>query len=86
MTSGLDPISTNNADTERTQVIALAGKIAYVFRSDDVTANDFKALLEASGFTVQLIPLATVLATNFSVFDLVNIADDTGTLNEWPRR
>ena len=83
-TSGLDPISSNNADTERTEVIALAGKIAYVFRSDDVTANDFKALLEASGFTVQLIPLPTVLATDFTVFDLVIIADDTGSLNEWP--
>ena len=63
---GPDPISSNNADTERTEVIALAGKIAYVFRSDDVTANDFKGLLEANGFTVQLIPLAAVLATDFT--------------------
>lgn len=79
-----DPNTKNNQDTERTTVIELKGKIAYVFRSDTVTAAAFKALLESKGFTVQLVPLPTVLATNFAPFDGIMIADDTGSLDGWP--
>ncbi|MBW7884799.1 MAG: hypothetical protein H3C34_19595, partial [Caldilineaceae bacterium] len=60
------------------------GKIAYVYRVDTGTANAFKALLEGKGFTVQLVPMPTVLATDFTQFDLVIIADDTGDLSQWP--
>ena len=59
-------------------------KIAYVFRSDTPAAAQFKALLEANGFTVALIPLPAVLTTDFAVFDLVIVAHDTGYLDEWP--
>lgn len=83
--TGTDPISANNSSTERTRItVPLTGRIAYVFRSDNVTAGQFKALLEGNGFTVVLIPLAEVLKRDFSEFDLVIIAHDTGYLNEWP--
>ncbi len=62
-----------------------SGKIAYVYRIDAPTAGNFKTFLESRGFSVQLIPMATVLATNFSGFDLVIIADDTGNLSQWPQ-
>ena len=81
----LDVTPGDNTDVVRTAIEGVSGKIAYVFRLDDVTANDFKTLLESRGFTVQLVPLPTVLATNFAVFDAIMIADDTGDLNEWPQ-
>jgi hypothetical protein len=61
----------------------LQGKIAYVFRNDDVAANAFKTLLDGRGFSTTLVPLGAVLATDFSAFDLIIIADDTGSLNSW---
>jgi hypothetical protein len=61
-----------------------AGKIAYVFHSDVVTATEFKGLLQANGFTVTLIPLPSVLGVDFAAFDLVIVAHHTGYLDEWP--
>lgn len=80
-----DPNLQNNEVREPTTIEKLGqhGKIAYVLKSDDVTANDFKLLLESRGFTVQLVPLGVVLTTNFAQFDLIIIADDTGSLNSW---
>ena len=59
--------------------------IAYVFRSDTAIAAQFKTLLESDGFTVELIPLAEVLKADFTVFDLVIVARDTGYLDRWPQ-
>jgi uncharacterized repeat protein (TIGR01451 family) len=59
------------------------GKVAYVFRGDDVTANAFKALLEANLYSVELITLREVLSKDFNQYQLIIIADDTGDLNEW---
>lgn len=58
-------------------------RIAYVFRGDTVTANDVKSLLDSKGYTVDLIPLGSVLSTSFSVYDLIMIAEDSGDLNTW---
>lgn len=82
--TALDPILANNTSTERTTIGPPAGRIAYVFRSDTVAANQFKMLLESNGFTVALIPLPAVLTTDFALFDLVIVAHDTGYLDEWP--
>ena len=79
-----DPDLSNNTDTERTKIVDLAGKIAYVFRRDTFTANQFKTLLQGKGFTVDLIQLPAVLGTDFNPYDLIIIADDTGDLNQWP--
>ena len=78
-----DPDPINNQAVAPITVVGLHGKIAYVFRHDIATANDFKNLLTPKGFTVQLVPLGNVLATNFGAFDLVIIADDTGSLSNW---
>lgn len=61
----------------------LSGKIAYVFRSDTATATDFKTLLESRGFTVHLIRCPAVMATDFTQFHEIIIADDTGHLDNW---
>jgi uncharacterized repeat protein (TIGR01451 family) len=60
-----------------------SGKIAYVYKRDTATAGAFKGLLEGNGFTVQLVPLSVVTSTDFTAFNLVIIADDTGSLDTW---
>lgn len=61
----------------------LRGKIAYVYWGDTADAVSFYNLLTENGYTVTLVPLGDVLATDFSVFDLTIIADDSGELNSW---
>ncbi len=59
------------------------GRIAYIFKESTVDAVDFETLLESNGFTVDLIPLASLLATNLNPYDLAIIATDTGHLGSW---
>ena len=59
------------------------GKIAYVFRGTTADATSFYNLLVTNGYTVTLVPLGDVVATGFSTFDLILVADDTGSLNDW---
>ncbi|MCU0491737.1 MAG: hypothetical protein MUD01_09120 [Chloroflexaceae bacterium] len=60
-----------------------SGKIAYVYRGNAADANSFKALLEGAGYSVTLVPIPTILATDFAQFDLTIIADDSGDLGTW---
>ena len=60
-----------------------SGNIAYVFRGNSVDATSYYNLLTAHGYTVTLVPLSSVTTTDFSVFDLVLIANDSGDLNQW---
>ena len=59
--------------------------IAYVFRGNKDDAASFYNLLTGAGYTVDLIPLSAITAAApiFSVYKLIVIADDTGSLNEW---
>ncbi len=60
------------------------GRIAYVFRGDTADATSFYNLLAQAGYTVELIPLSNVLSIpDFSVYDLILIADDSGMLDNW---
>jgi hypothetical protein len=59
------------------------GKIAYVFRGNTSDALSFYGTLTSAGYSVTLVPLGDVLTTDFSLFDLTLIADDTGSLNTW---
>jgi hypothetical protein len=59
------------------------GKIAYVYRGDHTAATSFDTLLTTRGYSVTLIPLASVLTTDFTQFDLILIADDSGYLSQW---
>ena len=59
------------------------GKIAYVFRGNTTDAISYYNLLVSNGYTVTLIPLGDVLTTDFTAYDLILVADDTGSLNNW---
>jgi hypothetical protein len=59
------------------------GKIAYVFRGNTLDATSFYNFLAGNGYTVTLVPLSSVIGTDFSVFNLIMIADDTGSLDQW---
>ncbi len=59
------------------------GDVAYVFRGNTLDAVSYKNLLTTAGYTVALIPLADVAATDFTVYKFIIIADDTGSLNTW---
>jgi uncharacterized repeat protein (TIGR01451 family) len=61
----------------------VSGRIAYVFRGNLPEAVSFYNLLVEAGYSVTLVPLDEVLATDFSFFTLVIIADDTGSLDQW---
>lgn len=62
-----------------------AGTIAYVFRGDTASATSFYNLLTGAGYLVDLIPVFDILdpATDFSQYDLIIIADDSGYLSDW---
>ena len=60
-----------------------SGKIAYVFHGNTQSATSFYNLLVAHGYSVDLVPLGDVLTTDFSAYDLILIADDTGDLDQW---
>jgi uncharacterized repeat protein (TIGR01451 family) len=60
-----------------------SGKIAYVFHGNTESATSFYNLLVAHGYSVDLVPLADVLTSDFSTYDLILIADDTGDLDQW---
>src|SRR5665648_365714 len=59
------------------------GPVAYVFRGELTSAVSFYNLLSSAGYGVTLVPLSDVATTDFSVFNLILIADDTGSLNTW---
>ena len=60
-----------------------AGDIAYVFRGNTEDATSFYSLLTTAGYTVTLVPLSAVTTTDFSLFDMTIIANDTGSLDSW---
>ena len=59
------------------------GKIAYVFRGSTADATSYYNLLTGAGYSVTLVPLSSVLATNFAAFNLIIVANDSGNLNDW---
>ena len=59
------------------------GRIAYVFRGNSLDATSFYNLLTGAGYSVDLVPLGSVLSTDFTQYTLVLIANDTGNLNQW---
>jgi len=59
------------------------GQIAYVYRGNTPDASSYYNLLFNAGYMVTLIPLGNVLTTDFSIYNLILIADDTGSLDQW---
>jgi uncharacterized repeat protein (TIGR01451 family) len=66
-----------------------SSRIAYVYRGNTADASSFYNLLVSVGYTVDLIPLGSVMTTNFgsvasgAVYKLIIIANDTGELDQW---
>jgi len=58
-------------------------RAAYVWDTDDATANKYKALLEGNGLPVTLVKMADVATTDFSPFQLIIIGPDTGKDAVW---
>jgi len=61
----------------------VAPDIAYVYRGNKDDAASFYNLLTANGYAVHLVALTDVLTTDFSVYNLIIIANDTGSLDQW---
>lgn len=74
--------STQDAPTQ-TKALAAVGSIAYVYKTDLATANDYKTFLESDGYSVALLPVTATLAINFGQFDMTLIGDDTGVSSQW---
>jgi hypothetical protein len=65
------------------QLAGLTNCVAYIYKYDTGKAIDFKNLLTTGGYGVDLIPLNTVTATNFTTYTEIIMADDTGSLDAW---
>ena len=59
------------------------GNVLYVYQRDTATAADFKSLLERAGYSVDTIPVSAITTTAVINYDLILVADDTGSLNTW---
>ena len=59
------------------------GPVAYVYRGNTADASSYYNLLFSAGYMVTLVPLGDILTTDFSQFNLILIADDTGSLDQW---
>lgn len=60
-----------------------APRIAYIFWQDKETAANFASLLESENYQVEIFTLSQASESNFKEFDLLIIADDTGSQGEW---
>jgi hypothetical protein len=57
--------------------------IAYIHERDIASAEAFEALLTGEGYSVQLVHMNNVMSTNFGLFKMVIVGDDTGMLDKW---
>ncbi len=77
-------ISANaTAQMAATLTAAAQKKIAYVYSSDNATANNFYNFLDENGYRVDTVHMSNIMATNFSVYHLVIIGYDTGYADSW---
>ncbi len=79
----LSAAHTANAAHAATLTAQAVPRIAYIYDSDVVSANDFKTFLQAQGFSVDLITPDNLLVSDLSIFRLILIGSDTGTTSNW---
>lgn len=79
-------VSTWSRFQRQTATVAAEG-VVFVYGDSQVAANEFKTLLETppNAYTVTMVPITDVVATDFSAALVVVIGTDTGYLTEWPR-
>jgi len=80
-TRTMTPTATRTPTPTRTS--GPSGRVAYIYLSDMTTANSFKALLEANGFSVDLISLRVAGNTSFTPYRTILIGPDTGDGATW---
>lgn len=61
----------------------LSGTIAYIYSNDTFAAESFFSLLTDHGFKMVVVSFEEILETDFSPFDLILIASDTGDNDLW---
>jgi uncharacterized repeat protein (TIGR01451 family) len=59
------------------------GKLAFVYYGNAANATSYYNFLVNAEYSVTLVPLNKVLTTDFGLFDLIMVADDTGSLDKW---
>jgi serine/threonine protein kinase len=72
------------SQTAAAQTAAAMLRIAYIFSTDESTANDYKEMLQDTGlFTVDLITLGDLLSTDLSPYRAILIGYETGNTSTW---
>ena len=57
--------------------------MAYIHSTDTASANSYKSLLDANGYSTTLIPMSNVATTDFSKYDAILAGSDTGSMSSW---
>jgi hypothetical protein len=57
--------------------------LAYLYSTDTTSANSYKSLLDANGFSTTLIPMSNVATTDFSKYAAIISGSDTGSMSNW---
>ena len=57
--------------------------LAYLYSTDTASANSYKSLLDANGYSATLIPMSNVATTDFSKYGLIIVGGDTGSGYHW---
>ena len=74
----------NNCRTEKlTCPEAKKPDLAYIYSTDTSSANSYKSLLDANGYSTTLIPMSDVATTDFSKYDAIITGSDTGSMSSW---
>jgi hypothetical protein len=57
--------------------------LAYIYSTDTTSANSYKSLLDANGYSTTLLPMSDVATTDFSKYGLIIVGGDTGSGYHW---
>jgi serine/threonine protein kinase len=58
-------------------------RAAYIYSSDSGTANDYRSFLQSQGYVVDLVPMGSIFATNFSPYKIILIGPETGNAEDY---
>ncbi|MCK4735359.1 MAG: hypothetical protein KAT65_23100, partial [Methanophagales archaeon] len=75
---------TNNCRTEWLTCTEVKKQdLAYIYSTDTTSANSYKSLLDANGYSTTLIQMSDVATTDFSKYDAIIAGSDTGSMSSW---
>ncbi|MGA1869354.1 MAG: right-handed parallel beta-helix repeat-containing protein [bacterium] len=64
-------------------LVSGAFTIAYIYKNDISTANEYQLFLEENLYSVTLIQMEAIATVDFSSFNLIIVGPDTGYLSQW---